>query len=252
MIVRRADVDDVDGRIVDDGAPIRDGALVAVVARRPLGELEVDVGDRRKHRHGRLGTERALRRAVGHRVDFPHPAGADQADAQLPHSSLSPLVLSVARLTGGPNVGKESVCGTIGCIVAQMFILNKSRFAPSRCLAATLVARPAKQAARAAWESSEVTKEEVLSLIDLLERVRVPAERQFGLSEPDPLWNMTVYLMKRHLTGMLVTPTSLAHAADVPYTTALRRIDEMHGKGLLVYRPRTRSGRSFSIHPSPS
>ena len=95
-----------------------------------------------------------------------------------------------------------------------------------------------------------MTKEEVLSLIDLLERVRLPAERQFKLTEPDPLWNMTVYLMKRHLTGMLVTPTSLARAADVPYTTALRRVEEMHGKGLLIYRPRTRSGRSFSIHPS--
>jgi len=95
-----------------------------------------------------------------------------------------------------------------------------------------------------------VTKEEVLSLIDLLDRVRLPAERQFGLSEPDPVWNMTVYLMKRHLTGMLVTPTSLARAADVPYTTALRRIDKMHRQGLLLYRPRTKSGRSFSIHPS--
>jgi multiple sugar transport system substrate-binding protein len=95
-----------------------------------------------------------------------------------------------------------------------------------------------------------LTKEEVLSLIDLLERVRLPAERQFKLTEPDPLWNMTVYLMKRHLTGMLVTPTSLARAADVPYTTALRRVDDMHDDGLLIYRPRTRSGRSFSVHPS--
>ena len=95
-----------------------------------------------------------------------------------------------------------------------------------------------------------MTKEEVLSLIDLLERVRLPAERQFKLTEPDPLWNMTVYLVKRHLTGMLVTPTSLARAADVPYTTALRRVEEMHRNGLLIYRPRTRSGRSFSIHPS--
>lgn len=95
-----------------------------------------------------------------------------------------------------------------------------------------------------------MTKEEVLSLIDLLERVRLPAERQFKLTEPDPRWNMTVYLMKRHLTGMLVTPTSLARAADVPYTTALRRVEEMHDNGLLIYRPRTRSGRSFSIHPS--
>ena len=55
--------------------------------------------------------------------------------------------------------------------------------------------------------ATDLTKEEVLSLIDLLERVRLPAERQFKLTEPDPLWNMTVYLVKRHLTGMLVTPT---------------------------------------------
>lgn len=95
-----------------------------------------------------------------------------------------------------------------------------------------------------------MTKEEVLSLIDLLERVRLPAEREFKLIEPDPLWNMIVYLMKRHLTGMLVTPTSLARSADVPYTTALRRVEAMRQSGLLIYRPRTRSKRSFSIHPS--
>lgn len=95
-----------------------------------------------------------------------------------------------------------------------------------------------------------MTKEEVLSLIDLLERVRTPAERQYRLTRPDPVWNMTVYLIKRHLTGLLVTPTSLAHAANVPYTTAVRRVEAMHAEGLLIYRPRTRSGRSFSIHPS--
>lgn len=95
-----------------------------------------------------------------------------------------------------------------------------------------------------------VIKEEVLSLIELLEQMRLPAEQQFSLTEPDPLWNMTIYLMKRHLTGMLVTQTSLARAAEVPYTTALRRIEEMERKGLLIYRRRTRSGRTFSIHPS--
>ena len=95
-----------------------------------------------------------------------------------------------------------------------------------------------------------MTKEEVLSLIDLLERVRLPAERQYKLTEPDPVWNMTVYLIKRHLTGMLVTPTSLARSAGVPYTTAVRRVEDMERNGLLIYRPRTRSGRSFSVHPS--
>lgn len=97
-----------------------------------------------------------------------------------------------------------------------------------------------------------MTKEEVLNFIDLLEQMRGPAERRFNLISPDPIWNMTVYLMKRHLTGLLVTPTSLARAADVPYTTAVRRVEQMRADGLLVFRPRTRSGRSFSVHPSQS
>ncbi len=95
-----------------------------------------------------------------------------------------------------------------------------------------------------------MTAEELLSLLDLVERMRLSGERRLELFEPDPVWNMTVFLMRRHLTGRLVTPTSLAHAAEVPYTTALRRIEEMFKAGLLVRRPRTRSGLSHSIHPS--
>jgi multiple sugar transport system substrate-binding protein len=95
-----------------------------------------------------------------------------------------------------------------------------------------------------------MTGEELLSLLDLVERMRLSGERRLGLLEPDAVWNMTVFLMRRHLTGRLVTPTSLARAAEVPYTTALRRIEEMFQAGLLVRRPRTRSGLSHSIHPS--
>jgi len=94
-----------------------------------------------------------------------------------------------------------------------------------------------------------MTKEELLNLIDLLERIRGPAERR-RLMEPDPTWNMTVYLLQRYLKGLLVTPTSLAKAAGVPYTTALRRLEALLHKGLIIRRPRNHSGRRYSVLPS--
>jgi multiple sugar transport system substrate-binding protein len=100
-------------------------------------------------------------------------------------------------------------------------------------------------------DSISMSTEELISLLDLLERVRVPTEKWFESIEPDAVWNMIVYLMRRHFAGKLVTPTSLARAADVPYATAVRRMNEMLSEGLLIRRPRTKSGRSDAMHPSP-
>ena len=96
-----------------------------------------------------------------------------------------------------------------------------------------------------------MSAEELISLLDLLERVRVPTENWFESIQPDAVWNMIVYLMQRHYAGKLVTPTSLARAANVPYATAVRRMNDMLAKGLLIRRPRTKTGRSDSVHPSP-
>lgn len=96
-----------------------------------------------------------------------------------------------------------------------------------------------------------MSAEELISLLDLLEQVRVPTEKWFEAIQPDAVWNMIVYLMRRHYAGKLVTPTSLARAANVPYATAVRRMNELLAEGLLIRRPRTKSGRSDSLHPSP-
>ncbi|WP_377513042.1 extracellular solute-binding protein [Octadecabacter sp. R77987] len=56
--------------------------------------------------------------------------------------------------------------------------------------------------------------------------------------------------MRRHLEGKLLTVTSAAMAADVPYGTAMRRISELIDEGLLHKRPKSRSGKSFSLHPT--
>ncbi|MCY6383040.1 extracellular solute-binding protein [Hoeflea prorocentri] len=96
-----------------------------------------------------------------------------------------------------------------------------------------------------------MTKEELIQTIELLERLR--NLKHLWVEEPisDPLMVMSLFLMKRHLMGYLTTPTSLAQAAEVPYTTATRRVAQMRNQGLIDLRPRTKSGRSFSVHPSP-
>ncbi len=99
--------------------------------------------------------------------------------------------------------------------------------------------------------SPSMSAEELISLLDLLEQVRLPTEKWFGSIQPDAVWNMIVYLMRRHYAGKLVTPTSLAKAANVPYATAVRRMNDMLAEGLLIRRPRTKTGRSDSLHPSP-
>ena len=60
--------------------------------------------------------------------------------------------------------------------------------------------------------SANMSAEELISLLDLLERVRVPTEKWFESIQPDAVWNMIVYLMRRHYAGKLVTPTSLAQS----------------------------------------
>lgn len=94
-------------------------------------------------------------------------------------------------------------------------------------------------------------KQELLGMIDLLERMRDLKHLWLEDPTPDPFMDMALFLMRRHLTGQLVTPSSLAHAAKVPYTTATRRVTRMQEQGLLDLRPRTATGKSFSVHPSP-
>src|SRR5205085_12130340 len=94
--------DDVDRRVVDDLAPILGRALVTEVSCGTLGYFRVDIGDRRKHRNGRPGPERALRGAGGHRMDLAHPPGADQPNPQFTHCVYPPFAccaLSIAART---------------------------------------------------------------------------------------------------------------------------------------------------------
>jgi multiple sugar transport system substrate-binding protein len=71
-------------------------------------------------------------------------------------------------------------------------------------------------------------------------------------SAPDPFLNMAVFLMRCHLEGKTVTPSALVANAGVPYATGVRKMNELVDAGLIERRPRTRSSKTFSLHPSAS
>ena len=99
--------------------------------------------------------------------------------------------------------------------------------------------------------SSYLTREEMLTFLDFLDEIDDEAEKCLPLKTPDPHQKIQIYLMRRHLEARLTTVTTLAFAAGVPYATAMRRIAEMTDRGLVIQRPRTKTGKSFSLHPSP-
>lgn len=88
-------------------------------------------------------------------------------------------------------------------------------------------------------------------MVDLVEAIALEMETALSPAEPDPYLRVATSLMKAHLEGRVVTITSLAAASGAPYATAMRKLRVMIDGGLIEQRPRTRTGRSFSLHPSP-
>lgn len=93
-------------------------------------------------------------------------------------------------------------------------------------------------------------KTEMLQDLSFLEAFGDELEDAIELFSPNPYFRMTLHLLRGHLDGKIVTPSSLIAAARVPYATANRRLKDMLDAGLVEQRPRTRTGKSFSMHPS--
>lgn len=95
-----------------------------------------------------------------------------------------------------------------------------------------------------------MTRDELLRILDFVDSNREIAGDHANLTTVDPRWNIISYAMRRHLEGKLLTVTSAASAADVPYGTAMRRLSELVDEGLLLKRPKSKTGKSFSLHPT--
>ncbi|WGI26714.1 extracellular solute-binding protein [Halomonas alkaliantarctica] len=99
--------------------------------------------------------------------------------------------------------------------------------------------------------SSKISNTEFARFIDFIEKFEDETESSLSMALGYREMRMLLHVMRNHLAGRLTTPTSLADASGLTYGTAKRGIESIMQRGLLISRPRTKSGKTVSLHPSP-
>ncbi|MGP9768734.1 ABC transporter substrate-binding protein [Halomonas sp. AOP13-D3-9] len=98
--------------------------------------------------------------------------------------------------------------------------------------------------------ASKISNTEFARFIDFIEKFEDETESTLSMSLGYREMRMLLHVMRNHLAGRLTTPTSLADASGLTYGTAKRGIESIMQRGLLISRPRTKSGKTVSLHPS--
>ena len=93
-------------------------------------------------------------------------------------------------------------------------------------------------------------RDEQVRFVDFVAHIYDEAEALLGPTGSQREMRMILHLIACHFDGLLVTSSSLAAASGLSYGTALRTIEDLVGRALIVRRARTASGRSQSLHPS--
>ena len=96
------------------------------------------------------------------------------------------------------------------------------------------------------WSSSM----EMLRVIDFVADFDAEAKRHLPLGAGMRELRIILHLVRNHFTGKLTTVSSLAKGSSLSYGTALRAIEALTAAGYIDRRPRTGTGKSFSLHPS--
>jgi multiple sugar transport system substrate-binding protein len=87
-------------------------------------------------------------------------------------------------------------------------------------------------------------------IVEFLETLMTEIDSAVEPRAPNPYLNMSLHLLRSHVEGRIVTASSLVDTSGVPYATAMRKLAELELLGLIEQRPRTKSGKSFTLHPS--
>ena len=97
---------------------------------------------------------------------------------------------------------------------------------------------------------NEMSAHELERFLEFVSRFMTETQDTLLLGMPAREMPIMVQLMRSHLRGRLETPSSLIDGSGLARGTAHRLIEEMVENGLIAKRPRTRSGKTFSLHPT--
>lgn len=95
-----------------------------------------------------------------------------------------------------------------------------------------------------------VSNPQLVQFLDFVEQFENETETALNIRTGSREVRMLACLVRNHLNGKMTTGSSLAAASGMSYGTALRAIADCQARNLIVKRPRTPTGKSFSLHPS--
>ncbi len=91
---------------------------------------------------------------------------------------------------------------------------------------------------------------EILAILRFLEETRTPGIRALGLEARDPLWMMTIALLRRYYSKQRITISSLAQSSGTAHATAIRHIERMIEAGLVVRTKDKREPKLVYVEPT--
>lgn len=106
------------------------------------------------------------------------------------------------------------------------------------------------------FESGDVSRakgisgEEFSLFLDFIDALGDEADQVLSLKRGYDETRLITTLLRNHLEGRQTTTSTLANASGLGYGTAIRAINSVEERGLITRRARTKTGKSFSLHPS--
>ena len=98
--------------------------------------------------------------------------------------------------------------------------------------------------------SKSISSDEFSLFLDFVDALKIEADRMLSLKCGYDETRLFTALLRNHLQGKLTTTSYLANISGLGYGTAIRAINSIEERGLLIRRPRTKTGKSFSLHPT--
>ena len=87
-------------------------------------------------------------------------------------------------------------------------------------------------------------------LIDHIDNTFLLYKKKFKDSSFETDWKIFSYVIKNHSNNKITSITSIINYSNLPHATGIRRINKLIKNKKLYKKSKTKSGKSFSIHPS--
>jgi multiple sugar transport system substrate-binding protein len=95
-----------------------------------------------------------------------------------------------------------------------------------------------------------VSNQEMERFLQFVEQFEMETDHILSIKKGYSEVRLLATLIRSHLSGKTCTTSSLVGASGLTYGTAIRAIDSIEERQLLVRRARTATGKSFSLHPT--